>query len=258
MVKCYAASLGNCSDTQSREHCIPKALWSVPKINVEGFSWTHKNTEPLPVKNLASKILCTTHNSALSYLDAECQRLFQTVETFHAKQLARGNLPRSSLWKVDRADFEGTILERIFIKIAICIAQHEKDLRWAGTNSEAIDPPKEVINALFGKCPLVSPMGLYFAMSVGELVTNEESVRIQTIRHPNTECFVGAFIAIRDWQWLINLSDTEFSHYTARSMSGQQIGKDGTPPDYHLETVNFAAKGKLSGQINIDWDRVDH
>ena len=172
-------------------------------------------------------------------------------------QLERRDRPRSSLWQVDRADFDGTTIERIFIKIAIGIAQHEKDLRWAGTNTAAIDPPKEVINALFGKCPLVSPMGLYFATSVGELVTNEESVRIQTMRHPKTDCFVGAFIAVRDWQWFINLSDIEFSQYAARSMSGQQIGKDGKPPVYHLETITFPAKGKLSGQINIDWDRVD-
>jgi hypothetical protein len=69
--KCYARSIGNCSNQLSKEHYISKGVLELIgcKIEVSGFSWLKGKKNQLTIPSLTSKILCTQHNSELSILD---------------------------------------------------------------------------------------------------------------------------------------------------------------------------------------------
>ena len=253
MVKCYAASLGDCSAKQSKEHYISKGIWRSGMINFDGYRWMGGETRTLPVLSVSSKILCTTHNSALSYLDTVFQRFFETGAVFHNNLFERGKLKRSAVWKTDRATFDGYELERLLAKIAVGGIQDEPDVLWHPTGAAAIDTPKEIVEVIFGREKFTHPRGLYLVNSVGDTIVNKDRVTIHTMLHPETGWFIGAIIAIRHWQFFINLSDIDPTEYFMESVSGKRVGYDASEPIYRIKIINFNAGAKLSGRITIDW-----
>lgn len=72
--------------------------------------------------------------------------------------------------------------------------------------------------------------------------------------HPQSKGFLGAIIAIRHWEFFINLSDIDLKEYSMMSVAGKQIGNKGTDPMYRIGTINFNSGAKLSGQIKIKWN----
>jgi hypothetical protein len=248
--------LGNCSDKQSKEHSIPKGIWRSSAITFSGFHWTQGQTKTLPVKNVASKILCGAHNSALSPIDALAQKLFETGARFHNNQFDRGKLKRSAIWRPDRVTFNGYDLERLFAKIATGIMQDEQG-KWHLGGTPAIEPPCHVVKAIYGICRFEYPMGLYFVNTVGDVIRNEDRITVHTLLHPDSAGFLGAIIAVRYWQFFINLSDLNPHAYSMSSVSGKAIGLNGSPPIYRIEQMNFNAGSKLSGRITIEWPGFD-
>lgn len=253
MVKCYASCLENCSDKQSKEHYISKGIWRNDVITFDGFHWMKGETKTLPVLSVASKILCTTHNPALSRLDIVFQKLFDIGAKFHNNQYNRGKLKRSAIWKPDRETFDGYDLERLLAKIAVGVIQEEPSVRWHPEGTLAIDPPREIVEVIFGNKRFQPPMGLYFVNSVGDTIINEDRVTIHTTLHPDTGWFIGAIVAIRHWQLFINLSEIDPMDYNMESVSGKNIGKNASAPVYRIQQINFNAGSKLSGRITIDW-----
>ena len=73
--------------------------------------------------------------------------------------------------------------------------------------------------------------------------------------HPDTRWFIGAIIAIRHWQFFINLSDLDPEQYLMKSVSGKRVGYHASDPIYRVQTINFNAGAKLSGRITFDWDQ---
>ena len=252
-MKCYASSLGDCSDKQSKEHYISKGIWRNEEVTFDGFRWTPDGPRKLPVLSVAAKILCTVHNPALSYLDAVFQRLFETGAKFHNNQYERGKLKRSAIWKTDRATFDGYDLERLFAKIAVGAMQNEPSVKWHHSGTDPIDSPKEIVEVIFGLRRFERPMGMYLVNAVGDTIINEDRVTISTLLHPASNGVIGALIGIRHWQFFINMSDIDPANYEMESISGKQVGLNGSEAIYRVETINFNAGGKLSGKITIDW-----
>lgn len=122
----------------------------------------------LPVEAVASKILCTTHNSALTHLDALAQKFFDAGAKFHNNQSLRRNLKRSAIWRVDRAEFDGDDVERLLAKIAVGVVQTQPDVRWHVGGTIMIEPPLEVLEVIYGKRSFERPMGMYFVNTVGD------------------------------------------------------------------------------------------
>lgn len=222
-------------------------------ITFEGFSWTNGEPKNLPVKTVAAKILCTTHNSSLTHLDALAQRFFETGAKFHNNQSDRAKLKRSAIWKVDRAEFNGFDFERLLAKIAVGLVQSQADAKWHLGDSIAMEPPLLVLEAIYGLREFPRPMGLYYVGAVGDTIVNEDRVTIHTMFHPQTSRFLGAIISIRHMQFFINLSDIEPAEYSMHSVTEKVIGLNGSEPQYRIRTMNFNANAKISGQINLNW-----
>src|SRR5688500_9935061 len=75
-MNCWAHSLGDCDDKQSREHLVSASLWEGDSITVQGFPWCRDAPATIGLANLTSKVLCKRHNSLLSPLDSEAKSVF--------------------------------------------------------------------------------------------------------------------------------------------------------------------------------------
>jgi hypothetical protein len=73
--------LSSCSAKLSREHIlsqsIQKQLGGGSEVDVFGFPFQHQHPQTFSISSLASKVLCSNHNAALSPLDTEAGRLFE-------------------------------------------------------------------------------------------------------------------------------------------------------------------------------------
>ena len=252
-IKCYAACLGNCSNKQSIEHYVSKGIWNNSLITFEGLDWSGDQPKTLPVKRVGLKILCKTHNEALSPLDMEQKKFFRTLETFFHHLYERKDAKRSAIWKVDRASFDGHILERMFAKIATGVVNEQPYRKWHLTDTEAIEPPREVVEVIFGRRKFEPPMGLYFVNAVGDPLYNEDRVQIQTLYSPGKDGYIGSIVSLRQLQFFINLSDLDPDEYTMLSTTNVKIGRGGSPLTYRHALFNFHSRGKLSGRITFEW-----
>lgn len=252
-MKCYADILGDCSTKQSKEHYLSKGIWSNPNITFEGFSWLKGESKTLPVKNVARKILCKHHNEILSELDVIAKEFFNCLARMHKNQSKRSKLKRSAIWKTDRAEFDGKLLERLFAKIAVGVFQEDKEKLWHFTQSPQMKPPQIIIEAIFGRNQLEFPFGLYLVTTKGDNIYDEDRVTIHTLFHPETKNYVGSIIGFRHWQFLMNFTDENPNEYTFESITGKIIGKGGSNPLYHPQGINFNVGGKHSGLIKINW-----
>lgn len=81
MVKCWAATLGGCSTTQSGEHYLSEGLWDSETITVRGLWGEEEKT--IGFGSLNANILCTLHNSALSPLDAGIRKISDTIHELY-------------------------------------------------------------------------------------------------------------------------------------------------------------------------------
>jgi hypothetical protein len=73
--KCYANRYGDCSTKISREHFISENLLRrihlTEPAKIAGLAWQDREKfDIVPIKGLASNILCQRHDEALSRLDA--------------------------------------------------------------------------------------------------------------------------------------------------------------------------------------------
>ena len=114
MGKCYLEEQGGCCDKISREHYVSRtvleAISPELKLTIGGLAWQQPNTlQGIGVGSLQSKILCRTHNSLLSPLDAVAGRMAETIVAADKNPLA---IP-------EEIEFDGPTIERWFLKTVI-------------------------------------------------------------------------------------------------------------------------------------------
>jgi hypothetical protein len=111
-MECWAAVLGDCKGKQSREHYMSAGLWKGRTVWVRGFAWLGGQDKEIGVGSLQSRILCEYHNRELSPLDAEAQRVLETLEQIiltlrtNATLKPRNAYRKPKTWYVDGPKFE--------------------------------------------------------------------------------------------------------------------------------------------------------
>jgi hypothetical protein len=78
--RCYATVLDDCGGGMSREHYISRSLLEIFTGHtpiVTGFPWQRAGEQlRTTAANLATNVLCETHNNALSPLDERAGEFF--------------------------------------------------------------------------------------------------------------------------------------------------------------------------------------
>lgn len=80
--RCYLKHTNNCSERISREHFISRSVLEITKtFGLQGLPWQDPSEEVINygIENLASRILCERHNSALSPLDTMAARTYKII-----------------------------------------------------------------------------------------------------------------------------------------------------------------------------------
>lgn len=117
MNRCWARSLGNCSDKMSKEHTVTAGLFP-DSVIVQGFSWCKVEPKKIGLAGLTKKILCTTDNSNLSPVDNAAIDAFKVFQESVRLTSVREKM-NERRWKVSRMLIDGLALERWFLKTLI-------------------------------------------------------------------------------------------------------------------------------------------
>jgi len=196
MVNCWAQILGNCSDKQSVEHLISKAVMNEhgtkngSNVMFDFKSGIFKTVGP---NAYVSKILCRLHNTELSKLDAEAAKTYAALKKLTSLNYLR-TLHANS--QVMVAAINGDLLERWFLKTAI---DHIYGYAYKLTL-----PPKQLVEVVFGRRRFPELVGLSTIGHTGFLPTPEDKgVTIIPIidRADNHLCMVAFDFA--GWRYVI-------------------------------------------------------
>jgi hypothetical protein len=175
--KCYANADGNCSSKISKEHFISANYLEQIQLNntakVAGLTWQAPETFNLvPVKTMASNILCERHNNALSPLDAVFGSFAETVREFD-----RPGSTHSEAREISGSDIELWMLK--------CLV----GLTASGNVKGTLKP--ECSDILFGRIDWPEGWGLYFANQAGEQIYHSNSLLIETMVSPDNVVLLG-------------------------------------------------------------------
>jgi hypothetical protein len=194
---CYARVLEDCSREISREHGFSKGvlLEIGNRIEASGFSWQKEGEmQLLPPAALASKVLCTRHNSALSPLDKAAKELYAILRRIDGELGDEAPLAQSEMLTVNGVD-----VERWLLKALIGVAHSHK-------------PPDELrdeemcLRVLFGEASLKQPWGLYVDGSKDSHAFNGLSM---SVLHGSEGTILGARFNISGLRVLLALGKAD-------------------------------------------------
>ena len=229
--KCYASSTNKCSTKISREHYIShnilKEFVYERGVKITGLPWIDYETwKILPTESLASNILCESHNTALSDLDAQMGRFFRTIIDFDED--FNSDAPKEELAVFCGEDIEKWMLKTVCGMVASC---------QLATQGQKNDVPlkKEWVDILYKNHSWPEHWGMYFKVPADKTISKFKSISLQ----PLTEAG-----ELKAYEFSIN----EFKFYLI-------LGK----PDnkralgiYRPRTLNFSQNG-VKKYIEVCW-----
>ena len=189
--RCYAAPLGDCSSTISREHYITEGVLKLigDPITVGGFPWLAGKEKTLATKGLTSKILCDRHNSALSGLDEVGIRFFEKLRA------ARFEKPPSDLVVCAQTYlFRGEMVELWILKI-LCGLLMSGNAKDRGGETIKVNLPRTWLGILFDHQPMPPGGGIYMPGAVGHEFGGGQPNRMSVIYESGV---LNGFIIVLD------------------------------------------------------------
>lgn len=141
--ECWAACLGDCQGSLSKEHVISKAVFDEAVLEVEGIHAFGDTSKIVALSSLTARMLCRGHNSRLSSLDVEATRLSDAIKAARA----------GTEHVVHRVN--GALLERWVLKVLVNLLAS----RW--TEKGYLPPGPGIVSKVFGLAALTAPSGLY-------------------------------------------------------------------------------------------------
>jgi hypothetical protein len=168
--RCYLFTLGNCSSKITKEHFISRNILervTTDRLTIEGAGhfFGGKERVEIGVNDFASKVLCDTHNNALSPLDSAAGNTFSTIEAT-VKDLAQVASSPKALRSFCLSS--GTDIERWMIKVYCGLVAAGKIRSKTGRILARSSLPQYMFEALLGHSCLPSPLGLYHHSYVGQ------------------------------------------------------------------------------------------
>ena len=255
MRKCWAESLGNCSDTMSGEHTVSKGLFTGDIVAVQGLSWCKDAPKTIGLSSLTRKILCTHHNSTLSPVDDAA------IEAFNAfRESVRLTDIREKMkemrWTVVHLPVDGDLLERWFLKTLINLTVGGKE-KIGPKSSTPGEPSSDLVEIAFGHRKFVPNAGLHNSQEVGETVNSEDRVTIAPFFDRQNEYVFGGTFYFRGFRFLLHLSEVGFTgNVTIVHRDGRETSQYAKPLR-HLRQVKATVgptRRYVSHTIDFEWD----
>ena len=158
--KCFARELGGCSGKISREHYISEGVLKQVAHDDKALlavGWDFLppgHVQCLPIKGMASHILCTTHNSALSDFDSAAEQLARGFNRLKHAALNPSTGPETFI-------ISGDNLERWMLKSLLGCLYSGVMVRPGDNTMKGQLPPKVWLDNLFTGTRFPTGQGLH-------------------------------------------------------------------------------------------------
>lgn len=248
---CWAAALGGCDSKTSREHLVSDGLWDGPRIRVQGLPWCRDEPKIVGRNALTAKILCRSHNSALSPVDTAGRDAFRALANA-AKFADNRTKITARTWIPFHFRIDGQLLERWFLKTLINLVYlRERPLPWSiGGSTHA--PPGVLIDAVFGVRALSKPLGLYGVAVLGEAAVSSDKVEFRPLLTLNGSQIAGGLFFFRGFRYLLHTDDTPLDP-TLRITKEGGTDWNGSAALYHIRNMDCNIAGALSHSVDYAW-----
>ncbi|MGH2567337.1 MAG: hypothetical protein ACRDGA_03290 [Bacteroidota bacterium] len=252
MAKCWANSLGGCSNKWSHEHLVSQSLFDTDKILVQGFDWCKDEAREISLITFNAKILCTTHNSALSPIDSEAGRCFHHISSMIETDKQR-ELMKPHAWKVIHRHVHGPLLERWFLKTLINL-NHKSNLPIGGFDSRPGTPINALTRQAFGLDSFPGKSGLYMIAHVGLNIRPISKVAFTPLIKDNRFIAGGLFGFYGFMFMIFLLPEGPPNPMSGLSFLGTDLGI--CQANYHNNRVNKSVNNYLSQVLIFDWSKM--
>jgi len=261
MVDCWAESLGNCSEKQSAEHLVSKAVMDAhgqqkgPNTMFDPDKGVYKIVGP---DSSVAKILCKLHNTELSHLDSEAAKTYAALKKLTNPSYLRTLKPNSH---VVIAEINGNLLERWFLKTAI---DHIY-----GYAYKPVLPPKQLVELAFGKRRYPELVGLSTISHSGNLpIPEDKGVTIVPIVENSDNHLCMVVFDFAGWRYVIpaipnwNLQDlwrTTLNNYLKNPSHATELieyCRTGHVA-YHMPSYSINIKGiNITAEVQFQWNNT--
>ena len=203
--ECWAAPLGNCGGGTSREHLVSECVFPNQTIFVKGLDWCLNEPKEVRIERLTAKILCKDHNSALSELDSEAGRAFDTIREFSRTKIEREKTPYIN-WAIKQQTIDSIKLERWCLKTLLNLSFRRNLVIGPGLDRLG-SVPAELVRIAFGLEDFVTGRGLYIAFGEKETFYFDDHFHYAAKAH-EARLVMGAF-RLCGFRFYLNLFPTE-------------------------------------------------
>jgi hypothetical protein len=205
MEGCWAAPLGNCGGGISHEHLVSRCVFSDQSIFVKGLDWCLNEPKEVRIEALTAKILCKDHNSALSELDSEVGRAFDTIRKFARTKTEREKMPYIN-WALEQQTIDSRKLERWCLKTLLNFS-FGRNLIIGPGSQESGSVSAELVRIAFGLEEFTAGRGIYIAYRQNETFHFDDHFRY-TAKAQETHLVMGLF-RLSGFRFYLNLFHTE-------------------------------------------------
>jgi len=238
---CWANCISGCSNNISREHYVSDSFFEGTSITAFGLHWCNNKPIKIGLASAVSKILCTTHNNALSPFDSEASKLSAFLnENIRDKPLEHQNINLSGVY------IEKWALKTLFNLGYIGGLDQE--------NFTKLTPPSHLVSYLYSEETADEGMGLYF---ISNSISSEEytnSISWNAIRNITTDGkVIGMTFALNGLRFIINTQPIR-AEIPIRNMgiiNGVDYSKANI--EYHPKTICLKSETAGKKQINFTW-----
>lgn len=242
--KCWASSLGGCSNSISREHLVSHSLFIDGEIIAQGLPWCKDQPKRIGLANLTAKILCTHHNSMLSPVDDAGSAAFAAIRKMRDLGKIRGKM-RPTLWHVVRYAIDGPGLERWFLKTLINLT-FEGDYPIGRESAFGGCPTEHLVEVAYGRRKFEGRAGLYSVAHPGMTQVSSETISFTPLRKHGIHV-EGALFGFSGFIYLLFLEkEGPPPRLTGISFCGEDLGK--SQLNFHNEQATMMA-GRYRSQI---------
>lgn len=175
-------------------------------FSTDSFPWCLTEPQQIGIGSLTARILCTTHNNALSDLDEAAGEAFKTLQRAADLDAKRSASPGKRFERV-RYGIDGVLLERWFMKTALNFgAMHKGDDKWAIDGNLLSRPGVALVSRSFGSAQFTGESGLYLVGTVGENLLVGSSFEAGPL-YRFDEGVIGFIFTFRGFRFLLWLAD---------------------------------------------------
>lgn len=180
MAKCWAACIGDCNGGMSREHVVSKCLFVTPGVTVKGLRWCKDKPKTVGLESLTAKILCQTHNNALSPLDEAAGVAFDALRELCATENRRHTTSLLTRLATPTPIIDAKLLERWFLKTLLNLS-HGGEFFIGPSGVEIGVAPPDLVKICYGDAPFQGAAGMYVAANSGMILSSTDTLQFSPL-----------------------------------------------------------------------------